>query len=178
MHDPSRLTRAGLGCPAAEVESVRWTRDDPMITVRPVEPQDAGSWLRLRAALWPDSTEAEHEEEIARFFSGEALEPAIALLSVNSSGDVVGLAELSLRPCAEGCRSSPVAYLEGWFVVPEARRRGVGRALVSAAEAWARAQGCSELASDTQPDNRISAAAHRAIGFSEAGLVLCFRKEL
>lgn len=149
-----------------------------MISVRPVEPSDAASWLRLRAALWPDSTEAEHTEEIVRFFAREASEPAAALLSVDSSGEVVGLAELSLRPYAEGRRSSPVAYLEGWFVVPEARRRGVGRALVSAAEEWARAQGCSELASDTQPDNRGSATAHRAIGFGEAGLVLCFRKAL
>ena len=77
-----------------------------------------------------------------------------------------------------GCRTSRVAYLEGWFVVPEARRRGVGRALVSAAEEWGRTQGCTEFASDTQPDNQASDAAHRALGFSEAGLVLCFRKEL
>jgi aminoglycoside 6'-N-acetyltransferase I len=149
-----------------------------MIAVRPAEPNDAASWLRLRAALWPDGTESEHAQEIEQFFAGEASEPAAVLLAVGSSGEPIGLAELSIRPCAEGCRSSPVAYLEGWFVAPEARRRGVGRALVSAAEAWARSQGCSELASDTQPDNPASAAAHRALGFSEAGLVLCFRRDL
>lgn len=61
--------------------------------------------------------------------------------------------------------SSQVAYVEGWFVVPEIRRRGLGRALVSAAEEWGRVQGCTEFASDTLPDNRASAAAHLALGF-------------
>jgi aminoglycoside 6'-N-acetyltransferase I len=71
-----------------------------------------------------------------------------------------------------------VAYLEGWFVVPAARGRGVGRALIAAAEEWGRAQGCCEFASDAHPDNEVSAAAHRALGFVEAGLVRCFRKDL
>jgi aminoglycoside 6'-N-acetyltransferase I len=149
-----------------------------MIEVRPAKPTDAASWLRLRVALWPDGSEAEHAEEIDRFFTGQARDPGAVLLAEDSSGRAIGLAELSVRPCAEGCRSDRVAYLEGWFVVPEARRRGVGRALVEAAEEWGRAQGCSEFASDTQPDNAVSAATHRALGFTEAGLVLCFRKDL
>lgn len=149
-----------------------------MIAVRPVGPKDAASWLRLRAALWADGTEAEHAEEIERFLAGEASESAAVLLAVDLSGEAIGLAELSVRPCAEGCRSSRITYLEGLFVVPEERRRGVGRALVSAAEEWGRALGCTEFASDTQPDNRVSAAVHRALGFSETGLVLCFRKDL
>lgn len=149
-----------------------------MIAVRPANPSDAASWLRMRAALWPDGSEAEHAGEIDRYFAGTAHDPAAVLLAEDSSGSVVGFAELSIRPCAEGCRSSRVAYLEGWFVVAEARRRGVGRVLMTAAEAWARGQGCSEFASDTQIDNDVSAAAHRALGFTETGLVRCFRKDL
>ena len=52
----------------------------------------------------------------------------------------------SLRPYAEGCATTPVAFLEAWFVSPERRRRGVGRALVATAEAWARGRGCHEFA--------------------------------
>jgi aminoglycoside 6'-N-acetyltransferase I len=69
-----------------------------------------------------------------------------------------------------------VAYLEGWYVVPEARRRGVGRALVESAEDWGRAQGCTEFASDALLDNDVSAAAHRALGFAETVQIRCFRK--
>ncbi|MGD8700772.1 MAG: GNAT family N-acetyltransferase [Gemmatimonadales bacterium] len=148
------------------------------IRVRPASPTDAASWLRLRCALWPDGLEAEHRVEIDRFLAGQANEPQAVLLAEDGSGRLVGFAELSIRPCAEGCRTNRVAYLEGWFVVPEARGRGVGRALVEVAEAWGRAQGCREFASDAQADNELSAAAHRALGFTDVGLVRCFRKDL
>ena len=100
------------------------------------------------------------------------------LLAENEEGDPLGIAELSIRPYAEGCVSDRVAYLEGWYVVPEARRSGVGRALIAAAEEWGRAQGCTEFASDAHPENDVSTAAHLATGFTEAGLVRCFRKDL
>ena len=148
------------------------------MTVRPVGREDADAWRRLRVALWPDGSESEHQHEIALYLSGEASEPKAVLVAQNSKGSIVGFAELSIRPCAEGCRTSRVAYLEGWYVVPEARRQGVGRALLKAAEDWGRGEGCTELPSDTQSDNEISATAHRAVGFSEVGLVRCFRKEL
>jgi len=149
-----------------------------MITVRPAKPSDAATWLRLRHALWPEGPEAEHREEIERFFAGDAREPLAVFLAEDGARRPVGLAELSIRAYAEGCRSDPVAYLEGWFVMPEARGRGVGRALIVAAEEWGRAHGCRELASDARAENEVSATAHRALGFVEVGLVRCFRKEL
>ena len=151
---------------------------DDMIPVRPARPDDVETWLELRCALWPDGSEAEHAGDIDRFFARTSRDPAAVLLAEDAAGQVLGFAELSIRPCAEGCRTHRVGYLEGWYVVPEGRRRGVGRALVAAAEEWARARGCTEFASDTQRDNAISVAAHLALGFSDAGLVRCFRKEL
>jgi RimJ/RimL family protein N-acetyltransferase len=53
-----------------------------------------------------------------------------------------------------------------------------GRALVAAAEAWGRREGCSEFASDADPNNEASIAAHRALGFADVGLIRCFRKTL
>jgi aminoglycoside 6'-N-acetyltransferase I len=149
-----------------------------MITVRPATPRDAPAWLQLRHALWPEGSEAEHREDIERFFAGDAREPLAVLLAEDGAGCPVGLAELSIRASAEGCRSDRVAYLEGWLVLPKARGQGVGRALIVEAEKWGRSQGCREFASDAQPDNEVSAAAHRALGFVEVGLVRCFRKDL
>jgi hypothetical protein len=71
-----------------------------------------------------------------------------------------------------------VAYLEGWYVAPRARRRAVGTALVRAAEAWGRARGCTEFGSDVLIDNEISASAHEALGFDETSRVVNFRKPL
>lgn len=152
---------------------------DGGVTVRPVTADDRDDWLRMRVALWPEGSEAEHREEVGRFFAGGfPREPWEVLLAEGPGGSAAGFAELSIRPYAEGCSSGRVAYLEGWYVAPAARRSGVGRALVRAAEAWGRARGCNELASDTHPENDVGAAAHRALGFEDAGLVRCFRKPL
>ena len=76
-----------------------------------------------------------------------------------ATGDA--LAELAERPFAEGCTTQPVAYLEGWYVAPEAGGLGVGGPHIAAAEEWAREHGHRELASDTELENEISAAALR-----------------
>ncbi|MEX2157197.1 MAG: GNAT family N-acetyltransferase [Gemmatimonadales bacterium] len=111
-------------------------------------------------------------------FAGELRMPLAVLLALDDAGKQLGFAELSIRAYAEDCVTDKVAYLEGWYVVPEARRRGVGRALVAAAEEWARGQGCTEFASDALLDNAPSAAAHRALGFVETVQIRCFRKVL
>lgn len=100
------------------------------------------------------------------------------LVCEDPDGTFKGFAELSLREWAEGCRSSPVAYLEGWFVAAEARGQGIGRTLLEAAEDWARARGCTEIGSDTDLGNEASEAAHLKLGFEIAARLIAFRKDL
>jgi aminoglycoside 6'-N-acetyltransferase I len=148
-----------------------------MMDVRPATPQDAAAWLRMRDVLWPDET-GSHAQEIQRFFAGKLREPIAVLMAFDDSGAAVGFAELNIRNYAEDCMTDRVAYLEGWYVEPHARRRGVGRALIEAAEDWGRAQGCTEFGSDALIENDVSAAAHRALGFEETAQIRCFRKNL
>lgn len=169
---------AGPQAAGADTEAAHGPQPTLRVQMRSANPADAETWLRMRHALWPESSEAEHRAEIEGYFAGRATEPQEVLLAEDDAGRPLGFAELSLRPCAEGCLTSPVAYLEGWYVTPDARRRGVGRRLVAAAEDWGRHQGCRELASDTAAGNTVSAAAHRAAGLEDAGLVRCFRKSL
>lgn len=149
-----------------------------MITVRPVTQHDAAVWLEMRRALWPESGGDYHAPEIQRFLAGELNMPLAVLLAEDENGHVLGFVELSIRPYAEGCLTDRVAFLEGWYVIPEARRRGVGRKLVAAAEEWAHAQGCTEFGSDAEADNAMSAEAHRALGFEEVVIIRCFRKSI
>jgi aminoglycoside 6'-N-acetyltransferase I len=153
-------------------------RPSVLITVRPARKADSAAWLRLRGALWTHGANAVHRREIAGFFAVGKSASAAAFVAEARGGKIVGFAEASIRPYAEGCRGDRVAYLEGWFVAPEARERGVGRALVKAVEQWGRAQKCAEFASDAEYDNAVSASAHRALGFADAGLLRCFRKHL
>ncbi|NTY84907.1 aminoglycoside N-acetyltransferase AAC(6')-Il [Citrobacter werkmanii] len=146
--------------------------------IRRVEAGDASSWLSMRHALWPDGSLQEHESEITDFFSGKVSRPAEVLIAIAANGEALGFAELSIRPYAEECYSGNVAFLEGWYVVPSARRKGIGSSLVAAAEQWARGKGCTEFASDTQLTNSGSVSAHLAVGFAEVAQVRCFRKAL
>ena len=154
------------------------------VTVRPARDGDQAEWLRMRSALWPDGPAAEHAGEIAAFlgsgsfgWSGPSL-PVAVFVAARPAGGLCGFLETSLRPFADGCGPGPVGYVEGWFVDADVRRQGVGRALVAAAERWAAAQGCREMASDAHVDNAVSLAAHRALGFEEAGRAVQLRKWL
>ena len=149
-----------------------------LIHVRSATPADAPAWLKMRGELWPEDGTGTHAAEIAQFFAGALRMPLEVLVAVHETGGAVGFAELSIRNYAEDCVTDRVAYLEGWYVAPEWRRRGVGKALVDAAEAWARSQGCTEFGSDALLENEPSAAAHRALGFEETVQIRCFRKEL
>jgi aminoglycoside 6'-N-acetyltransferase I len=145
--------------------------------VRPATPEDSASWLKMRQALWPEGA-SDHTFEIASYFAGRLREPLQVLLAFDDEGKALGFVELNIRNYAEGCDTDQIAYLEGWYVDPEARQQGVGRALIQGAEQWAREEGCSEFASDALLDNEISAAAHRALGFTEVVQMRCFRKSL
>jgi len=145
--------------------------------IRPVNPNDRDSWHRMRIALWPGSTK-EHGEEIDRYFAGGVRDPLEVFMAFDERGIATGFIELSIRVYAEGCETDRVAFVEGWYVDPNERGHGVGAALIGAAETWARSQGCTELASDTEVENVSSAEAHRALGFEEVAVVRCFKKPL
>ena len=154
------------------------------VAVRRLRPEDHAEWTRLRTALWPESSAASHKEEIAAFLTGNlagwcAGLHAVAAFVADRPGDgLCGFLEASVRPMADGCTTHPVGYVEGWFVDPDVRRQGVGRALAAAAEAWAKSRGCREMASDAHLENAISIAAHRALGFQDEAPTVRFRKQL
>lgn len=145
--------------------------------IRPLELRDRKAWAEMRAALWPEEDADELAHETVRHFAGLPIEEMV-LVAEEVSGRLIGFLELGLRAYAEGCRSSPVPHIEAWYVTAEARHTGVGRALVDAAENWARLRGFQEIASDALLDNDASHAAHQALGFEEVERIVCYRKPL
>ena len=131
-------------------------------------------WLALRCRLWPGS-EAEH----LRYMADAVARGHFVRLAIAADGSGIGLVEASKRvDYVNGTSSSPVAFLEGLYVEPASRRTGVARALVAAVEAWARAEGCTELASDSPLENTQAHAVHRALGFVETERVVYFCRTL
>lgn len=132
----------------------------------------------MRARLWPDMAAAGHEAELAAQGDGTGTGQA-AFVALDDRGVVTGFVEAALRhDYVNGCDTTPVAFVEGVYVAPAARGRGIGRRLVGAVADWGRAAGCTELASDAGLADRNSHAFHRAAGFAETERVVFFRRAI
>jgi len=146
------------------------------LTIRPVEEKDFVQWLRLRKLLWDQLSEQEHREEMQGIY--ENPETQLVLVAELENGRIVGFLEASIRPFAEDCSTDHVGYLEGWFVEPGFRKKGIGRALVEEAEEWARSRGCTEMASDSEIGNELSIIVHSRLGYTQTSCLIHWKKEL
>jgi aminoglycoside 6'-N-acetyltransferase I len=149
--------------------------------VRLARIEDRDQIAAMCALLWPESSAAEHGEEIEKvLISGfYGLMSAVFLVSHDADGVSTGFLQVGLRSHADGCDPSrPVGFVEGWFVQERFRRRGIGGALMRAAERWAEFEGCTEMASDTWIDEELSQEAHRALGFEIVDRCVHFRKKI
>jgi aminoglycoside 6'-N-acetyltransferase I len=143
----------------------------------PCKSVDQPGWLTLREQLWPHCSRARHLAQMSEFVASP--HKFAQFIEFDREGAPVGFIEAALRTdYVEGTSSSPVVFLEGIYVVPAARRRGIARALVVCVENWATVAGCTEFASDAHLDNLQSHRMHRALGFQETSRVVCFKKAL
>jgi aminoglycoside 6'-N-acetyltransferase I len=134
-------------------------------------------WLQMRQCLWSDSSALEHREEIGELLTD--VSNCAQFMAYSSNNDAIGFAEASIRhEYVNGTNSSPVAYLEGVYVDPDARRTGIGAALIEAVATWGKAQGCLELASDVPFENQVSQNVHLALGFIATEQVVFFVRPL
>lgn len=128
----------------------------------------------MSQALFPDADddlEAEMRTTLAR-------SDAAIFIAERPDGSACGFVEVGARSIVDGCLSSPVGYIEAWYVDPDVRRAGYGRALIGAAEEWALQQGYTEMGSDALIDNDVSVEAHQRIGYTIVDRVVTMRKSL
>ena len=144
--------------------------------IRPLRESDLNDWFRLRKLLWDATGDEDHKSEMLDIIDHPDSEHV--LFAETYDGQLVGFLEASIRPYVEDCVTDNVGYLEGWFVLPEYRQKGIGRKLVEAAEQWARGRGCTEMASDAEIGNQLSLAAHLNLGYAETSRLVHLRKEL
>ena len=146
--------------------------------IRPYQPTDLTEWMRMRRELWPELPEGETAQR-SECEAWLARKNSIVLVAQRSeSSCLCGFIEVGEREFADGCETSPVAYLEGWFVDEDLRGLGIGRQLLQAAEEWAIKNGYSEFASDALLDNLSSQRAHNAVGFVEVERAVRYAKQL
>lgn len=123
------------------------------ILIRPIEPGDSAAWAEMWAA-YAVFYKVSLSEEVTAATWARIIEPSgpiEALLATGIHGDAVGFANYLLHPYTWS--DKPTCYLEDLFVSPEARGRGVGRALIDRLIALGRERGWGRLYWTTQQDN-------------------------
>ena len=144
-------------------------------TIRRASHKDKPDWLRMRQKLWPEAP-----LEYLTFDLDEKLAHGdyAVFIAFGADGHAVAFIETGLRDHGEGCETTPVGYIEAWYVDEQIRGQKIGRELVHNAEQWARTKGCFEMASDTWLDNEASISAHLRLGYEEVERLVHFVKRL
>ena len=144
-----------------------------MIRIRPAEPGDAGALVDLARHVgsepggWLLTTEAwRGAAEERRYLRAVRRSRDAAVLVAEDDGVLVGRLSLGRDPHPA---SAHVADL-GLMVAASHRRRGIGRAMLDAAVAWAREAGVRKLELHVFPWNEAALALYEAYGFEREGL--------
>ena len=108
----------------------------------------------------------------ARLERGES----VILLARRPDGSARGFCQLYPSFCS--VLAAPIYVLYDLFVVPDARRLGVGRALLLAAEAHARATGHARMDLTTARNNLRAQALYESLGWVRDEVFLTYARHL
>jgi len=138
-------------------------------TIAPLTESDRAHWLALWRGYLEFYAESLSDEvtdaTFARAVAGRDIHGAIAR---DADGRPVGIVHWLRHPSTWS--TSDYCYLEDLFVAPDARGRGIARALIAHVRAWADAQGCEKVYWLTQETNATARALYDRVA-TDTGFV-------
>ena len=134
-----------------------------MLHVRAVNEQDAAALARLCTQLGYPAQTSDMPARIERLTADHGVSALVA----EDEGGVIGLITTHIRYTMN--HAAPLAQIT-LLVVDEARRgTGVGRELVTAAEAWARGCGCKRIVVTTALHRGEAHAFYERLAYAHTG---------
>jgi GNAT superfamily N-acetyltransferase len=157
-----------------------------MIDVRPFEAADADAVAAAivdssihHAALEPDRYRVLDPTRVAAVYRAGLQHPAgqpadeAATFVAELDGRVAGMVDIHVARPAGAHQPRTYGYIPELAVAAGARRRGVGAALMAAAEDWARARGCAHTVLDYNARNADAGRFYRdRLGYRSAGEIV------
>jgi ribosomal-protein-alanine N-acetyltransferase len=132
------------GAPAPAIREARPDDLDPLLAIEAVFPTDRLGRRSFRHAMQA---------------------PTIDLIVADGDAGPIGYALVQRR------RNSAAARLSSIAVRPGAAGKGLGRALLAAAEAQAKAKGCTRLRLEVRADNRAAQKLYKTAGYRHFAVV-------
>jgi aminoglycoside 6'-N-acetyltransferase len=155
---------------------------EPAFTIRPATPEDEPALTEIQhssaihhATIDPGRWRMQTLEEGARSRRNwHRVRPRSEGLVAVANDEVVGMIELYLnRPRdADGARTARIKVDLGLAVAPGWRGRGVGTALMRAAEDWARAQGAERMVLDLDVHNEGAQRLYERLGYEVEAIAM------
>jgi GNAT superfamily N-acetyltransferase len=124
-----------------------------MISISKLEPSDRGVWEALFRAYIDFYQQVEPPEMYDRAWREFQTDTRMHALGARLDGRLVGFTHFLVHPHTSG---PDVCYLEDLFTTPDARGKGVARALIAAVTDWAQARGCRRVYWHTQASNNTA----------------------
>jgi aminoglycoside 6'-N-acetyltransferase I len=129
----------------------------------------------LAVLLFPDET----YEYLLGIYNESLVSGKEFNILYQADGKYVGYMHIAIRSdYVNGTDTSPVVFIEAIYVLPEYRKRGIGREFIEYAERFATERGITQVASDCLIDNEQSEKFHKSCGFIEQERVICFVKNV
>ena len=82
------------------------------IVVRRINDEDRDEWFQMRKGIWPEAPDEYLRSDMGKILAGES--DVVFMAFVDNAP--AGMIEVHLREYGEGCETSPVGYIESWFV--------------------------------------------------------------
>ncbi|PWS26147.1 GNAT family N-acetyltransferase [Pedobacter yonginense] len=138
--------------------------------------EDSEPLLKMGIKLWKDYTEPELKKQLQNVFLSDNQR---ILLAKNPKGIAVGFSIFSIRQdYVEGAEKTPTGYLEGIYVEPEFRKKGIAKKFLQIGEEWLKVNNCTQIGSDTWLNDKESRKFHKKIGFLEEDELVHFLKKI
>jgi ribosomal protein S18 acetylase RimI-like enzyme len=150
--------------------------NDPIL-IRPFEPRDLDETARLfdlYRQFYEQRPDLMHAERFIRARTENA--ESVILVAQASSGALIGFCQLYPSFCSVA--AAPIYVLYDLFVAPEARRSGVAKALLAAAQERARADGKVRMDLTTAKTNLKAQALYESMGWRRDEVFFTYTLEI